>query len=119
MTDFAPMNDLKDLRSRRETLRFALRNESFCFCWFSALSWAQNAFAREIDGGLPDSRADVGATRRAVLCGGPSKMAPQAIGIAQNRIQKWRAGSQSPGASVDQANSASGRQAVLPRQFGQ
>ena len=43
---FRTPNDLKDLRPRCETARFALRNESFRLRWFSASSRAQNAMAR-------------------------------------------------------------------------
>ena len=62
----------------RETVRFALRNESFRFCWFSASSRAKTQ-GSEINGGFGARAADVARL-------GHSGMAPQAVGIAQNGL---------------------------------
>jgi hypothetical protein len=48
MPDFAPMNDLKDLRPRRETLRFALRNDPLLILLVFRLVEFQNETAAQL-----------------------------------------------------------------------
>jgi hypothetical protein len=62
MADFAPPNDFNELRSPCETLHFALRNGSFCFCWVFRLVEAQNAMAAKSTAASRWRRESIGRT---------------------------------------------------------
>ena len=85
MIDFVPVHDLKDLRPRRETLRFALRNESFRFSRFFRLAEAQNAMAAKSTAAFGLARGSCSTLRLR-----DSGMAPQPVEIAQNGLEFMR-----------------------------
>jgi hypothetical protein len=96
MVHFAPPMISRTYDQRRETARFARRKNPFAFAGFSASS-RSNTQGSEINDGFGARVADV-----ARVC--DSEMAPQAVGIAQNRLGIGPRRLQPLGGRIDQAN---------------